>query len=110
MFLWTIQTELNFLLLQVFSKLRHDNPEVFEKAIPIKGDVMKPRLGLSDEDIDLLSAEVSVVFHSAATVNFDEPMRVALQMNVLGTKRILELSRKMKNLVVSVDVGNHNYT
>ena len=64
---------------------------------------MLPGLGLSAADTDMLAAEVSVVFHAAATVKFDEAIKLSLQMNVLGTKRMIELCHKMNNLVVSIN-------
>ena len=36
---------------------------------------MKPNLGLSEEDTATITDNVSVVFHSAATVKFDEPLK-----------------------------------
>lgn len=41
-----------------------------------------PLKGLSEEDAQLLSDEVAIVFHCAATVKFDEPLRASIQMNV----------------------------
>ena len=40
-------------------------------AIP--GDMMDPNLGICPEDEAILIENVNVVFHSAATVRFDEP-------------------------------------
>lgn len=57
-------------------------------------------LGLSETDTDLLAAEVSVVIHAAATVKFDEAIKLSLQMNVLGVKRMVDLAHKMDKLVV----------
>ena len=41
----------------------------------MEGDILEPSLGLSEANIETLKKEVSVVFHSAATVRFDEPLR-----------------------------------
>ena len=41
----------------------------------IPGDITMPALGISNADIEILTQDVSIVFHSAATVKFDEPMR-----------------------------------
>lgn len=40
------------------------------------------------------------VFHCAATVKFDEALRISVEMNVLGTQRLVALCHMMKNLLV----------
>jgi len=59
------------------------------------------RLGINDEDYDMLVRNVSIVFHVAATVRFDEPIRDAIIKNVRGTREVVRLSEQMKNLIVS---------
>ena len=41
----------------------------------IEGDMMEHKLGVSEDDTETLRNNISIVFHSAATVRFDEPMR-----------------------------------
>ena len=67
----------------------------------VKGDVTLPELGLSSSDLQLLIENVSIVFHSAATIRFNEELRTALEMNVKGPMRLLEICRQMKRLEVS---------
>ncbi|MCL4123541.1 UNVERIFIED_CONTAM: hypothetical protein GTU68_018389 [Idotea baltica] len=62
-------------------------------------------LGISDEDEARLAEEISVVFHAAATINFQEPMRVAVNLNILGTKRVVNLAKKMTKLKAFVHVS-----
>ena len=47
-----------------------------------------------------LTDEVSVVFHSAATINFDEKLTKAVNLNVGAVFTILEICKKMKKLEV----------
>ena len=72
-----------------------------EKIMAVKGDVTLPELGLSSSDLQLLIENVSIVFHSAATIRFNEELRTALEMNVKGPMRLLEICRQMKRLEVS---------
>ena len=72
-----------------------------EKIMAVKGDVTLPELGLSSSDLQLLIENVSIVFHSAATIRFNEELRTALEMNVKGPVRLLEICRQMKRLEVS---------
>ena len=56
----------------IFKSWKTDKPELLDKVKSLNGDITLPKLGLSDNDIELLVNEISVVFHSAATVRFDE--------------------------------------
>lgn len=49
----------------------------------------------------MLFDAVTVVFHSAATVRFDEDLKLSATINMLGTKRLVKLCHKMKTLAVS---------
>lgn len=53
----------------------------------------------------MLHENVHIVFHSAATVRFDEPLKVAVDMNLIGTKRVIDLSKRMKNIEVFLHVS-----
>ncbi|CAB4043836.1 fatty acyl- reductase 1-like, partial [Paramuricea clavata] len=64
----------------------------------MKGDMSEPFLGLSEDDQRLLHETVEIVFHSAATVRFDEELRLALKLNVVGLEHVLELCRNVKKL------------
>lgn len=43
----------------------------------MSGDILHPNLGLSAEDTEILIEKVSVIFHTAATVKFDEALKYA---------------------------------
>lgn len=91
---------------QVFDNLRRDSPELVNKLVPIAGDMSLPSLGVSASDIKILSDAVSIVFHSAATVKFDEALKSAVEMNLKGTMRLIELCRKMERLDVNSRLGS----
>jgi fatty acyl-CoA reductase len=81
--------------------VKEQQPNVMEKIMVVKGDVTLPELGLSSSDLQLLIENVSIVFHSAATIRFNEELKTALEMNVKGPMRLLEICRQMKRLEVS---------
>jgi fatty acyl-CoA reductase len=87
---------------QLFGKLRTqlDGATMSRKVVAISGDVSATNLGLSDADRQLLAERVSIVFHAAATIRFDAPLRQAVMINVRGTKYMLDLAKEMKNLEV----------
>ena len=70
------------------------------KVVAIAGDISVTNLGLSAADRQLLADRVSIVFHAAATIRFDSPLRHAVIINVRGTKYVLDLAKEMKNLEV----------
>ncbi|KAL0273819.1 UNVERIFIED_CONTAM: hypothetical protein PYX00_006400 [Menopon gallinae] len=82
----------------VFVRLRELVPNFREKITAIKGDCSVPRLGLSDEDYDMLTKRVSVIFHGAATVRFDEPLKVAAHINVRGVWEMMKFAKQCSSL------------
>ncbi|KAL7032636.1 hypothetical protein ACKWTF_007368 [Chironomus riparius] len=101
-----INTRLDELLNSpLFDKLRTERPNDLNKIIPIHGDITSEELGISDSDQNLLSQSVSVVFHSAATVKFDEKLKLSVTINMLGTKRLLQLCQRMICLEALVHVS-----
>jgi len=50
----------------------------------------------------MLCDNVNIVVHCAATLDFETDLKTAVTVNLLGTKRIVELSKKIKNLQVKM--------
>ena len=67
----------------------------------ISGDCSVAGLGLSLTDRQTLISNISVMFHCAATVKFDENLKLAIDINVHGTKDVIELGKELKQLKVS---------
>ncbi|CAG9831041.1 unnamed protein product [Diabrotica balteata] len=82
----------------VFGRLRDENDDIFMKIRPISGDISLVNLGMCNEDLLELVENVDIVFHSAATVKFNEDLKQALIYNTLGTKRILDFCCVLKQL------------
>ncbi|KAJ9597823.1 hypothetical protein L9F63_011318 [Diploptera punctata] len=75
------------------------------KVFPVPGDITQTGLGISVQNKDQLCREVSVVFHAAATIKFNENLRVALQTNVMGTQEVVELCKQMPLIMALVYVS-----
>ncbi len=86
----------------MFSHLRKINPEGLERLIPIEGDISLPGLGINDIDLQTITDNVSVIFHLAATIRFNEHLKKALSFNVLGVREVVQLARKTKKLEVNI--------
>ncbi|KAK5638477.1 hypothetical protein RI129_012772 [Pyrocoelia pectoralis] len=89
----------------IFDKLREKNPDCFNRIVAVPGDVGQNNLGLSDCDYKYLCGRISIVFHSAATVRFNEDLRDAVLLNTLGTKRMADFCKDIKNLKSFVHVS-----
>jgi len=46
-----------------------------DKVHLVSGDIMEDNLGMSDEARATLEEKIHIVFHSAATIRFNEPLR-----------------------------------
>lgn len=100
-----IKLYISCISLQLFRRLRSEKPNEFdEKVIAIPGDVEDPLLGITPENLKLMS-NVSIVFHSAATIRFDEPLKDAIKLNVGGTLEALKFAETLRNLEVFMHVS-----
>lgn len=90
--------------LQLFDTLRNSNPSFADPIVAVAGDILEPALAISEEDRQRIVEEVSIVFHSAATVRFDDPLRIAVRMNIEGTKKVLDLALQLRKLEVSFSI------
>ncbi|XP_073989404.1 putative fatty acyl-CoA reductase CG8306 [Rhodnius prolixus] len=97
----------------IFSVLKEEKgSEVFTKLSAVQGDVGEDNLGLSNNDKQTLIDNVNIVFHCAATLDFEADLKCTVKINLLGTRRVVELCKKIKNLngllhVSSAYVNSH---
>ncbi|XP_023221403.1 putative fatty acyl-CoA reductase CG5065 [Centruroides sculpturatus] len=87
---------------KIFENVLLKNPEITDKVECIEGDLTRENLEISSCHMNLITKNVSVVFHLAASVKFDEPFRDSFVNNVETTKNVVEVCRQMKNLVAFV--------
>lgn len=71
-----------------------------ERVVPIRGDLVLEGLGLDPKVRSQLIEEVNVIFNTAASINFDDPIREALMINYFGARRVLDLAHECKRLSV----------
>lgn len=75
------------------------------KLKSLQGDVLFENFGLSSLEIEKLSMEVSLIFHFAATLRLEAPLKDNVNMNTSGTKRAINVARQMENLVAFVHLS-----
>jgi thioester reductase-like protein len=64
------------------------------EAIAIAGDVTRPGLGIPPGDRDRLAERVNRIIHCAASVSFTLGLRESREINVEGTRRMLDLGER----------------
>ncbi|XP_015586726.1 fatty acyl-CoA reductase 1 isoform X2 [Cephus cinctus] len=94
------------LTLPLFDKLREERPSSFEKLIPVNGDVIEEGLGLAPTERRVLAERVSIIFHVAASVRFDDTLKDAVIVNARATRDVCILATNMKQLLAFVHVSS----
>lgn len=74
---------------------------MFKKLVVVHGDLGVDGLGIADPIRQAMEEDVSVVFHGAATLKLEANLKDAVEMNLTGTWRVIQLCKKMKKLEVS---------
>lgn len=89
----------------VFNRLYAENLDhLLSKIVPIAGDVQELGLAMSDEDKKRME-NVSLVFHVAASVRFDDPLKDAILMNTRGTRETVAFAETLTKLEVFMHVS-----
>ena len=75
-----------------------------EKVVPLAGDVSRPNVGLSANDLALLTKEgpLDVIINCAGLVSFNPSLESALRINVYGVRYVMDLARATGAKVVHV--------
>ncbi|XP_026322595.1 fatty acyl-CoA reductase wat-like [Hyposmocoma kahamanoa] len=89
----------------VFELLCKKKPSFSNKLHAIAGDIMELKLGISEDDWSIITKEINVILHIAATTRFDESLKVATITNVRGTREALNLGKSCQNLKSFVHVS-----
>jgi thioester reductase-like protein len=81
----------------ILAKLWHDPSPYRERARAVAGDVTAPSLGMDAGTRSAVAEEVGAVMHCAASISFDLPLDEAREINVQGTREIIDLARQAKD-------------
>jgi len=136
----SLRLEKEILSSDLFDPLRSSSPAMFEKVVPVPGDISLPNFGITSEKegeegeeeggeeeekekekeeeeererkqrkgeeiIREMREKVSVIFHCAATVNFNEQLKISLNTNVSSVQRLLSFSRTLARLDAMIHVS-----
>jgi alcohol-forming fatty acyl-CoA reductase len=78
---------------------------LFKKIVPVYGDITSPQLGLSDEHFKKVVATAQVVYHMAASLKLEATLKPNVQMNLTGTKNVIDMCKQMPKLLVAIHLS-----
>lgn len=73
---------------------------MISKIKVIQGDCSLIGLGISDDDRKAIVDNVTLIYHCAATIRFDEKLKRAVELNTRGTLEMIKLGLECKKLEV----------
>lgn len=89
--------------LQIFEVLvKSGQSSALDRLIALGGNIDADNLGLSEQDQQTVFSNVNYVFHCAATLDFEASLKTTVEINLLGTRRIVELCKKVQHLKVRI--------
>lgn len=71
----------------------------------IDGNMIELNLAISEDMQNLIIENVNIILHTAADVRFDETLQHLLLVNVRGTREVLRLAEKIKNLELFLHIS-----
>ena len=83
---------------KLLTQLYDEPPASASRLHPVCAELTAPGLGLSASDKRAISAAVNRIVHCAASVEFTLPLSEAREINVEGTRRVLEVARELNGL------------
>jgi len=78
---------------------------LLHKIVPIEGDINKDGLAMKPDVRSTLERELDVLISCAASVDFNESLPDAININYLGCMRMLDLAHSCKQLQVFTHVS-----
>lgn len=76
-----------------------EKPEMMKKIYPVWGEITSPNFALSDEHLKRVTETTQIMFHLAASLKLEATLKPNIQMNLTGTKYVLDVAKQMKNLI-----------
>ncbi|XP_017783272.1 PREDICTED: fatty acyl-CoA reductase 1-like [Nicrophorus vespilloides] len=98
----------------IFSVMKEVNKDYLKKILWVEGDVIKPNLGLGEEDLSYIQNNVNIFYHCAAAVKLADTLKNSIQNNLHGTEMVYNVAKGCRNIqcfmYVSTIFSNHRVT
>ncbi|XP_017783398.1 PREDICTED: putative fatty acyl-CoA reductase CG5065 isoform X4 [Nicrophorus vespilloides] len=105
---------LNYFDNPVFSVMKNINKNYLEKIMWMEGDIVKPNLGLSSENLNYIYNNVNVFYHCAASVSFVQNLKNSITSNMHGTEMVYNVAKDCKKIECFMHVStvfcNHGFS
>uniref|UniRef100_A0A1B0ALP3 Fatty acyl-CoA reductase n=1 Tax=Glossina palpalis gambiensis TaxID=67801 RepID=A0A1B0ALP3_9MUSC len=88
----------------VFERVRREQPQNFQKIFSIAGDCKELGLGISPDDRKRIE-NVTMIFHSAASVRFDDNFKDAILLNTRGAFELIKIAEGLKKLKAFIHIS-----
>uniref|UniRef100_A0A1A9WVE9 Fatty acyl-CoA reductase n=1 Tax=Glossina brevipalpis TaxID=37001 RepID=A0A1A9WVE9_9MUSC len=88
----------------VFERVRREQPQNFQKIFAIAGDCKELGLGVSQSDRKRIE-NVTMIFHSAASVRFDDNFKDAILLNTRGAFELIKIAESLKKLKAFIHIS-----
>lgn len=72
---------------------------VKNKIIPIVGDIISPDLSMSEFDRERITENVNIVIHCAATLNYNERLDLAIEVNFFWICQAIETNGMYRQIL-----------
>ncbi|XP_017783401.1 PREDICTED: putative fatty acyl-CoA reductase CG5065 isoform X1 [Nicrophorus vespilloides] len=82
----------------IFSVMKEMHKDYLEKIIWMDGDIVKPNLGLSQENLDYIYNNVNIFYHSAASVKLVDNLKNSIINNIYGTEMVYSVAEACKKI------------
>ncbi|GLV37982.1 uncharacterized protein CBL_12292 [Carabus blaptoides fortunei] len=89
----------------LFATIKSHNSKVLDKVVFMNGDITLSNFGLSPEDYNRIIEQTNIVYHSAAAVKFVLPLHEIVPLNIVSTKTMIGIAKKMNNLQALIHVS-----
>lgn len=71
----------------------------------IRGDIVKERFGMNNQDYALVTSQVEIIINNAASVNFNDRLDDAIRSNTLGPFNLINIAKDCKKLEICTHVS-----
>ncbi|XP_021729658.1 alcohol-forming fatty acyl-CoA reductase-like [Chenopodium quinoa] len=78
---------------------------VSDKISAVAGDTSYENLGLTDDQVKEMYNDIDIVINVAATTRFDERYDIALGVNTLGPKHVIDFAKNCINIKLLIHVS-----
>ena len=91
----------------IFEKIKNIDANLLGKVKGIEGDINEEDFGLHEKSKKYLIENVNIIFHSAASIKFNDNLTQAVKTNTQAVQTIISLAKQIKNLDSYINVSTN---